>query len=134
MERRKQYQRRKPELPRISFAAARGGSREDLSARGAQGLLNVGRGERAGIWLAPPVGQTDDWKGRVENRNRDATPPEWSRLDPSLSFLRPSFESGTALSQSLDGRGGLEMFWPLLCMPQAVWNPLRVGAGTFRVA
>ena len=100
----------------------------------AQGLLNVGRAERAGIWLAPPVGQTDDWKGRVENRNRDATPPEWSRLDPSLSFLRPSFESGTALSQSLDGRGGLEMFGPLLGMQHALWIPLRVGARTFGVA
>jgi signal transduction histidine kinase/ActR/RegA family two-component response regulator len=99
-----------------------------------QGLLNVGRAERAGIWLAPPVGQTDNWKGRVENRNRDATPPEWNRLDPSLPFLRPSFESGTAFSQSLDGRGGLEMFGPLLGMQHALWIPLRVGARTFGVA
>src|SRR3989442_15676561 len=113
MERRKQYQRRKPELPRISFAAAQGASREDLIAMAARGLLNVGRAERAGIWLSPPVGQTDDWKGSVGNRNRDATPPEWRRLDPSFCFLRPSFESGPALSQTLDGRRGLEMFGPL---------------------
>ncbi|HYL09553.1 MAG TPA: ATP-binding protein [Candidatus Acidoferrales bacterium] len=133
MDRRKLYERRRPELPGISSAVARGASEEDLIKIAAPGLLCVGHAERAGVWLAPQ-GQAVQWNGRVEDRNQDVVPPEWSRLDPSLPFLQPLLESGTPVLQNLNGRGSPAIFGPLLGMKHALWTPLRLGTRTFGIA
>ncbi len=133
LKRRKVYSQHEPNLPRISSAAAKEASREELIRIAALGLLEVGHADRTGIWLASS-GEEGDWKGRVEDKNRDVTPPEWSRLAPSLPFLRPWLENGPAFLQKVENGEGMAMFGPLLGMKRALWTPIRLGTRLFGIA
>jgi signal transduction histidine kinase/CheY-like chemotaxis protein len=123
-------------LGEIARAAVAGEPLRAILEMGAGGLLELGQGDRAGVWLAPvsPVESAAPWQGAVveppallsPGKVPRRQPEEWRWLDFSVGFLRALAEGQGATVSGVSGAAGLAGVPQLDGMRSVVWLPLRV--------
>jgi signal transduction histidine kinase/CheY-like chemotaxis protein len=123
-------------LGEVARAAVAGESLWAILELGAGGLLELGQGDRAGVWLAPlsPVESAAPWHGVVVEPPAlvspgpvsRGVPEDWRWLDFSVGYLRALAEGQGATLSGVGGAGGLAAVPQLSGMRSVVWLPLRV--------
>jgi len=123
-------------LGQVARAAVAGEALWAILDVGARGLLAVGEGDRAGIWLAPfaPDDSSAPWQGVVAEspgmisteRKTARLPEEWRQLDPSSGFLYALVQAHGTPSSGAETAAGLTGVAQLAGMQSVVWLPLRV--------
>ena len=72
----------------VARAAVEGKGSHELLKEAVRTLLTTGEVDRAGVWIESAENASRDsskmisFRGIVEEKDGDATPPEWSRLSP----------------------------------------------------
>jgi signal transduction histidine kinase/CheY-like chemotaxis protein len=126
-------------LGEVARAAAAGELPWTVIELGAQGLLGIGQGDRAGVWLAPfaAFDSGSPWRGIVVElpaesspgphvRATQRIPAEWHWLDLSTGFLRAVVQGDGATLSGVGNAVGIRLVPQLEGMRSVVWLPLRV--------
>lgn len=117
----------------VSSAAARGVNVEELLHVAVRELIDVGNADRAGVWISG-ANHVANWRGHVDERSGDPAPPEWTLLNPALSFLTGIIENGEPSVQNFSEHPGVETFGPMMGMGTALCLPLRLQGRRLGVA
>ncbi len=122
-----------PPLPGVvTRAAVSGAEIAKLLELAAEGFLQAGAADRAGVWLDMSKGPVS-YLGTVVEAAPRPIPEEWKRLDISLPFFGALLESRETVRADVDD-GSMPVIGPLIGMRTAAWVPLRVRQRTLGVA
>lgn len=111
----------------------RSASREELTRAAVNRLIKVADADRGGAWVAGPH-HTADWWGHVEDKASEATPTAWTRVNPTLTFLKLTLESGEPTIQNIPEDLEVMTFGPMIGIRTVLWLPLQFNERTLGLA
>ena len=95
-------------------------------------LLTTGEVDRAGVWIESAENASRDsskmisFRGIVEEKDGDATPPEWSRLSPEPPLPGELLVGLQTVEQELDASHAHLMIGALVDLRHALWVPVVI--------
>jgi signal transduction histidine kinase/ActR/RegA family two-component response regulator len=113
----------------VARAALEGASHQELLAELLQGLAEERFADRLGVWIDGARSTEDEvssgFSGVVLDRDREATPTEWTRLSPEVALPPELLRSGKSFEQDLEGSSTSALIGPLVEMRRAFWVPVE---------
>lgn len=115
----------------VASAAVEGKTRQELVRQAVALLLASGAADRVGVWLDSPLEPAEEFsevrafRGIVAEKEKDATPPEWSQLAPQPPLPAQLLTGLQTVEQELgDSRDAL-IIGALLEMRRVLWVPIK---------
>jgi len=115
----------------VASAAVEGKTRQELVRQAVGLLLASGAADRVGVWLDSPMESPEEFtevrafRGIVAEKEKDATPPEWSRLAPQPPLPDQLLTSLQTVEQELGNSREALMIGALLEMRRVLWVPIK---------
>jgi len=114
----------------IAQAALEGASHAELVAELLQLFADDHTVDRLGVWIE--CSRSGEWeeegpgsfRGAVLDRDREATPAEWTRLSPEAALPPEILRSGRSFEQDLEASSASALIGPLVEMRRALWVPV----------
>jgi signal transduction histidine kinase/CheY-like chemotaxis protein len=116
----------------VARAAAEGKARQDLLEEAVRTLLASGEADRVGVWVdsmedaSEDIGEIRTFRGIVADRERDATPADWSRLSPEPPLPAELLVGLQTVEQDVSALPNRSVISALVEMRRALWVPLKV--------